>query len=290
MAAVVLLVPLGLAAANASTSAPSQPDAGDFDPGYIVSDDTFYNADSMTVDDIQRFLDRQPCIPSGGVPCLADYAETTSDQPDAGADHCASYRGAREETAAQILSRIGRACGINPQVLIVMLQKEQSLVTRPDARGYDRAMGYACPDTADCDTEYFGFFNQVYNAAWQMRQYTKYPTRAFRIGELPVQLSPDAACGAPTVEIRNQATANLYNYTPYQPNEAALANLGDEGDECSSYGNLNFWRLFTLWFGDPQHERFPPWWGGCLGHEHGQSCRSAFEQLTPIRETDGIAP
>ena len=49
--------------------------------------------------------------------------------------------------------------------------------------------------------------------------------------------------------IQNQATAGLYLYTPYRPNAAALANLYGTGDGCSSYGNRNFWRMFTDWFG-----------------------------------------
>ncbi|MBC7404826.1 MAG: hypothetical protein H7252_03970 [Cytophaga sp.] len=49
--------------------------------------------------------------------------------------------------------------------------------------------------------------------------------------------------------MENQATAGLYNYTPYQPNTAALANLYGTGDSCSAYGNRNFWRMFYDWFG-----------------------------------------
>jgi hypothetical protein len=51
------------------------------------------------------------------------------------------------------------------------------------------------------------------------------------------------------VNILNQATANLYDYTPYVPNSAALNNLYGLGDGCSSYGNRNFWRIYNDWFG-----------------------------------------
>jgi hypothetical protein len=53
------------------------------------------------------------------------------------------------------------------------------------------------------------------------------------------------------VFIENQATAGLYNYTPYTPNDAALNNMYGTGDACSSYGNRNFWRIYTDWFGNP---------------------------------------
>ena len=69
-----------------------------------------------------------------------------------------------------------------------------------------------------------------------------------------VQFSPQMACGAEVVNIRNPATAALYNYTPYQPNAAARANPRGQGDACSSYGNRNFWVFFTEWFGS-ENER-----------------------------------
>ena len=37
-----------------------------------------------------------------------------------------------------------------------------------------------------------------------------------------IQYNPDAACGGSWVYIENQATASLYNYTPYQPNQRGL--------------------------------------------------------------------
>jgi len=51
------------------------------------------------------------------------------------------------------------------------------------------------------------------------------------------------------VNVQNYATAALYNYTPYQPNAAALGNLYGTGDGCSSYGNRNFWVYYNDWFG-----------------------------------------
>ena len=228
---------------------------GDFNAGYIISDDVFFNSGSMTEAEVQAFLvARVPnCAAANGQPCLKDYRATTFTRAAVEPGHCTSYTGEANESAARIIVKAARACGINPQVLVVMLQKEQGLVTAssPTERQYRVAMGYGCPDTADCDSQFFGFYNQVYNAAKQLRQYTNYPQRAYRIGTVPIQYHPNSACGSSLVTIRNQATANLYNYTPYQPNAAALANLRGIGDGCSAYGNRNFWVTFHDWFGDP---------------------------------------
>ncbi|WP_127792905.1 hypothetical protein [Agromyces sp. LHK192] len=232
-------------------------DASAFDPGNIISDATFFNGAAMTPAQVQSFLNQQVvnCVGANGQPCLKDYRQATTTR--AASSYCAQYNGSASESAAEIIAKVGAACRINPQVLIVTLQKERGLVTRvsPTDSDYRIAMGYACPDTAPCDAEYFGFFNQVYNAARQFQRYTQNPTAwNYQAGrENTIGFHPNAACGSSRVFIRNQATANLYIYTPYQPNAAALANLYGTGDGCSSYGNRNFWRMFTDWFGSPSN-------------------------------------
>lgn len=142
---------------------------------------------------------------------------------------------------------------VSQAALLVLLEKEQGLVTdsTPTDRQFRSATGYGCPDTAACDSLYYGFFNQVYNAAHQFKVYQSTPTRwNYQAGRSNrILWHPNADCGSSQVTIRNQATAGLYIYTPYQPNAAALRNLYGSGDSCSSYGNRNFWRLYTDWFG-----------------------------------------
>lgn len=251
----IIAVLLGALTGGVTTVVPATAISGrDFDPGHIISDDRFFDAAAMDEGQVQQFLNQRVsnCAAAAGYPCLRDFRTATTSRAAAGAGHCTAYQGEANESAARIIVKVARACGINPQVLLVMLQKEQTLVTStsPTAYMYRSAMGYACPDTAPCDAQYYGFFNQVYNAAWQLRQYTLNPGgRRYHIGAVSVQYHPNTTCGASTVNIRNQATANLYLYTPYQPNAAALANLYGSGDSCSSYGNRNFWRLFNDWFG-----------------------------------------
>lgn len=248
-----------------------EPATSEFDPGLIVSDDSFYDAGAMDEQEIQAFLESRHCIPRDSSPCLSDYAESTETIPAVGGQHCDEYRGGIRERASRIIAKVSEACGVSPRTLLVLLQKEQSLLTRPTERGYLRATGYGCPDTADCDEQYFGFFNQVYRAAWQFRQYTEEPKRTYMVGTVPVQFHPDAACGAAPIDIRNQATANLYNYTPYQPTTETIEDP-DGGDGCSAFGNLNFWRIWHRWFGDPTAERFPGFFAPCTRLVGGHPC------------------
>ncbi|CAB4869985.1 unannotated protein [freshwater metagenome] len=139
-------------------------------------------------------------------------------------------------------------------MILVLLQKEQGLITNfnPTADKLKIATGYACPDTAPCDAKYFGFYNQVYSAASQLKRYTE-PASSFYNSKpvgvrSPILLHPNARCGTKLVKIKNLATHALYIYTPYTPNDAALANLTGIGDSCSSYGNSNFWEYYSYWF------------------------------------------
>jgi len=189
----------------------------------------------------------------GGVPyvCMANFSQTT---PSMAAESglCNAYTGGTQ-SAAQIIHDVGIACGINPQVLLDLLQKEQAVITDswPQGIEYQEATGYACPDSGSCDPAYAGFFNQIYYAA---RQYRLYQLNAssynYQSGRNNTILwNPSTSCGSSTVYLSGQATASLYNYTPYRPNQAALNNLYGTGDSCSSYGNRNFWVQFVDWFG-----------------------------------------
>ena len=225
-----------------------------FDPGNIIADDEFFRSGSMSVDQIQAFLNQRNPDCREGFVCMKNYTETTFSRDKTVL--CQAYEGGENETAAQIINKVSTACGVSAEALLVLIQKEQSLVTlsAPSATRFERATGYACPDTAPCDERYYGFYNQVYNAAKQFKRYSNPPGTSrfftwFPVGnQAPVRYHPRASCGTTPVVIRNQATAGLYYYTPYTPNAIAMTNLASTGDSCSAYGNRNFWRVYNYWF------------------------------------------
>lgn len=155
-------------------------------------------------------------------------------------------------SAAQIIYNAAHEYNINPQVLLVMLKKESYVWgdTWPLKNEYNTVMGYACPDNAPCDSTYFGFHNQVMKAAWQLKYYKDH---IYSYGYYPymtnnIYYSPNYSCGTKAVYLENIATTSLYIYTPYTPNDAALANYPGEA-YCGSYGNRNFFMYFSEWFG-----------------------------------------
>lgn len=245
-------------AATVSSGRVVTADLSKFQPGNIISDAVFFDSGTMTESQIQQFLEAKVPRCQSGYTCLRDWYDTS--RATATDAMCRAYPGGMRERASTIIYKVAQACGINPRVLIVMLQKEQGLVTHvwPSEWRYTAAMGQGCPDTAACDARYYGFFNQVYGAAWQLKRYANPPgTSQYFTWYAPgrtwnVRWHPNAGCGSSPVYIQNQSTANLYYYTPYQPNAAALRAGYGEGDGCSSYGNRNFYQYFTDWFGSTQ--------------------------------------
>lgn len=279
----VVLIPTRAHAANANG----------FNPGRIMDDAVFFNSGYLNTNQVQAFLNakvpvcdtygtklasngtqtRAQWAAANGKPappytCLKDYQQTV---PAIIADaYCAGSSIAGTKTAAQIINDVAKACDINPAVLVVLLQKEQGLVGDdwPWPIQYQAATGYGCPDTAACDSQYYGFFNQLYNAAHQFQRYAKMSSSFnYAAGSTSyVQYNPNAACGGSNVFIQNQTTAGLYNYTPYQPNPATIAAAAGSTVNCGAYGNLNFWRYYTDWFGGTLTNCVYPQTDGFVGY------------------------
>ena len=231
----------------------------EFDAGYIISDWQMGRYDAMSEAEIQEWLtmmnscgntdyDYYLRLSGGSVykwhfkeghfVCLSE--ELFGDGEVIG----------EGETAAHIIWQAAQDYKINPQVLLVLLQKETGLITDPipNDGDYRKATGYGCPDTAACSSKYYGFENQIRNAAALFRTvldggWTNYP-----LGENYIQYNPSYECGGSVVNIRSLATSALYRYTPYQPNEGALA-AGRGTAYCGAYGNRNFYLYFEDWFG-----------------------------------------
>jgi LysM repeat protein len=252
----MLLGLIGLVAIQAPAA--NAADSSRFDPGLIISDSVFYDFGTMTQIEIQRFLESK--VPTckandGGPTCLRDYVMDTPEK--AGEDgKCAPMPAKTNQKASQIIYDIARACGINPRVLIVFLQKEQGLIqaTNPTAYMYKAALGYGCPDSdpAICGKVHTGLFNQLYKGAGQLQWYgdERGSYTYLKVGRTAnILYNPSSSCGKKPVLIKSIATSALYYYTPYTPNDAALKNLYGTGDSCSAYGNRNFWRFYTDWFG-----------------------------------------
>ena len=255
--------------------------ADDFNPGRIIDDHIFTDASSMTVEEIQRFLeesviggecnryqenfysetDNQPPYT-----CLFEYQqniETGEDNYGLFTDDGAPAEVEGGSTAAEIIWQAGQDYEINPQVLLVLLQKEQSLVTDswPWLLQYERATGYHCPDTAPCNSSAAGFYKQVIGAAWQFRKIPGLHRRLLvHHRRKPDSLPPGRQLWPPSGRYRKQSDnrpLSLHSLRS-QPGIAWTTFVATGGDACSSYGNRNFWSYFTRWFGPTTGDQQQP--------------------------------
>jgi hypothetical protein len=235
-----------------------------WNPGKIIDDAVFTNSNAMDPGSIQNFLNSKvpSCDTWGTQP--SEFGGGTRAQYGASRGNPAPFICLKDfseggRSAAQIIYDTGQEFQINPQVLIVLLQKEQGLVTDtwPFANQYRTATGYGCPDSTPgvCNSEYYGFTNQVRWAARMFRAImNNSPTwyTPYVLGNNYIQYNPEPSCGGSIVNIENRSTQALYNYTPYQPNQAAL-DAGWGTAPCGAYGNRNFKLYFESWFGPLTH-------------------------------------
>ncbi len=240
-----------------NTSQSSAVSTSGFEPGNIIDDAVFTNVNSMSVSQIQAFLNSK-------VPTCDNWG-TMGSTPTSRRDYllsigetlpikCLKEYVENGKSSAQIIYDAAQEYKINAQVILVLLQKEQALITDdwPATGQYRSATGYGCPDTAACDTLYYGFTNQVRNSSRMFRAILNAsPTwyTPYNLGNNYIRYNPNYSCGGTNVYIQNRATQALYNYTPYQPNASALAAGYGSGDSCGAYGNRNFYLYFTDWFG-----------------------------------------
>lgn len=269
---IIAVITLGIIFIGNSISTKNSYAIAGWDAGNIISDSVFTNKNTMNTGAIQGFLNSKVSHCDTWGEQTSEFGGGTRRQWAEARGHNPPYTCLKDysqngKSSAQIIYEVAQEFTINPQVLLVLLQKEQGLVTDtwPLSIQYRSATGYGCPDTAACDSDYYGFINQVRWAARMFRAILNdSPTwyTPYELGNNFIRYSPDSSCGGSNVNIQNRSTQALYNYTPYQPNQAAL-NAGWGSAHCGAYGNRNFYLYFTSWFGstkDQYRKLSPPRW------------------------------
>ncbi len=121
--------------------------AATFNSGDVIDNTVFDNNNSMSAGQINNFLNNFPNS------CISPNSGFQSIDPN-GYSPSAGYSYGNFTTAGQAIYDAAQAYHINPQVLLVTLQKEQGLVAggsgicnAPNQNQYAAAVGYACPDS-----------------------------------------------------------------------------------------------------------------------------------------------
>lgn len=221
-----------------------------FDPGNIISDDEVLDSNSLSLNQIQNFLNQKGSY-------LANYttinAHGTAGKTAAEIIHDAAVNNydcdgatlSDSPTEAEKQLQCRRVNTVSPKFLLVLLQKEQSLIedSTPTQRQLDWATGYGCPDNWACNPYYQGFGKQINSAALQFKYYLDNPQKfKYQVGNVYSFANPyaDDPKGTINVLMDNRATAGLYNYTPHVFN-----------------GNYNFYKLWQKYFPDGPKKIYP---------------------------------
>jgi len=214
----------------------------------LIPDGDYIAKDSMSIADIQSFLASKGSYLASAPPSVLGDGNQGRSAAQIIWDAAHGYREASGTLNGIVINTTTGT--ISPKVILVTLQKEQSLITNasPTQRALDCAMGYeggnGCQWMFDNRPQYKGFTNQVEWASWQLRynyeiagkdvnwwnQYYpwSYPYYYYQGNTLSFADNT----GVYSVTFTNKATAALFRYTPYVFN-----------------GNYNFWKNLVDWFG-----------------------------------------
>ena len=173
-----------------------------FNPHYVLSDQELTYYTSMNLEQISNFLKNK-----GGI--LPTYSD-------------ASVR----MSIPQLIFETSQMYKINPRYTLVLLQKEQSLLTykTPSQGQLDWATCYGCPDSGGCNPKYQGLGNQIDWGVGAIRFYLYNPN------QFKYQTGKTYTIDGQSVTMQNNATRALYTYTPHLQ------------------GNENLARIWTEWF------------------------------------------
>ena len=219
----------------------------------LATNAEFLDTGSMSVGQIQSFLqDKGSCLATANPSTLGTGANGRSAAQiiwDASQANYDAAKGTSSNYGVSITIDESTKT-VSPRVLLITLQKEQSLITTGGTCDSNRlrvAMGYGCPDGGGCDDTYYGFSNQVGWGAWQLRLVYERSIRSagpYIAGQVisvtDYKLNNSGTCAyanpletiSTPVYLSNHSTASLYSYTPHR--------------YC---GNYNFWSLGISWFG-----------------------------------------
>lgn len=99
----------------------------DFNPGNIISDGTFFNGNALSEQQVSTIIEQQG-VACSGERCLKSMTFSTESQ--SADEYCQAYDGGPNESAAAIVYKAGKACGISQKVLLTVLQRS-SICSRP---------------------------------------------------------------------------------------------------------------------------------------------------------------
>jgi len=205
-----------------------------FNPNFIISDEEMLDRESMSLIEIENFLKSKNGYISKNSFKNADGIYKTAAEiiyEAANNFDCDNVNISSNPTREEKLKKC-KIVGVNPRLLIVLLQKEQSLIdtVSPTKRQLDWALGYGCPDGGGCNPRWEGFGKQINSASLQFYDYMKNPQNySYKAGG--TYTVTNSGRGPLTINPQNQATAALYNYTPHV-----------------YYGNFNFFKLWMKYF------------------------------------------
>lgn len=235
----------------------------EFSANLIVPDSAFTDTQTFGgAEGIQKFLESKHSVLANTTPDFLTKLNEPNDTALKQALDDPRPNLGRRRTAAELIWDASQASGLNPQIILVTMNKEQGLIGNSfdDSRlqrALNHAMGFDCPDSSGCGNLFPGFYYQLFgnldvngnryigSAKSLMKSFNTPGGRGPSVNGVVAKVGDSISLSNTIgnyigvlanqiVTLGNLATAALYRYTPHVFN-----------------GNYNFWKFFTAWFKYP---------------------------------------
>lgn len=249
-----------------------------FNPGMLIPDEAFADVGTFgSAEGIQKFLELKGSVLANTSPDFLVKLKEPDTMTKVGLEDPQPSL-TRLRSAAELIYDAGTKWGLNPQVLLVILQKEQSLISGTFSsdgalqRALDRAAGFGCPDDEGCGDIFLGFYRQLFGtfdsegsrwlgtAASLMRSFNA-QIDGLRVGRGPGVDASNQVFGRPTVRTARKGDVVIFDNTlgGYDGVAAQQTVTLQNFATAALYrytphvfnGNYNFWKFYTAWFKYP---------------------------------------
>lgn len=249
-----------------------------FNPNMLIPDSAFSDVGTFgSAEGVQKFLELKGSVLASTSPDFLAKLKEPDTLTKVGLEDPEPNL-TRLRSAAELIYDSATHWGLNPQVILVMLQKEQSLITgnfNSDAalqNALDKAVGFGCPDDQPCGSIFIGFYRQLFgsfdpagnrwlgDAASLMKSFNA-TVAGVRVGRGPGVDANNQTFGSPIVRTSKQGDTVVIDNTlggyDNVPNMQTVILQNFATAALYRYtphvfnGNYNFWKFYTAWFKYP---------------------------------------
>jgi hypothetical protein len=250
-----------------------------FNPSLLIADERFSDIGTLGgPEGIQKFLESKGSVLGNTSAAFLQKLREPGDQTLKSRLPDPRPNLGRLRTAAELIYDASTSAGLNPQVVLVTLEKEQTLIDGTFStdqslqRALDHGLGFGCPDEGGCSDVFLGFYFQLFGnfdsggnryigMPMSLIRSFNYEVGGIRVGRGPLVDASNTTFGGVRVRTAIKGDTITLDNTQGPPNNAQPTQVVTLTNFATTAlyrytphvynGNYNFYKFFSAWFKYP---------------------------------------